>query len=118
MGQQMSDLANETIDLGNGLKVDNRLRIGGAVWFEEKAGKSLMEFAKALEQQQFSIRDLQWFLMALLLQSNEGMTEDDARQKINSIDITKAADAMAGALSFEPKNSPPADLTESQASAG
>ena len=78
-----ADLTNEFFEIGNGVKMDGRLRVSGMLFLEEK-------FDKPLGQIKFSedgrVQSLIPLFTALVIQANEGMTAEVAEQHVRSMD--------------------------------
>jgi hypothetical protein len=108
------DLTESVVRLSNGVSIDNRIRLGSAVWLERKTGKSFMAWIDKLtdEDADMSFADIMLVLVALYLQLHQDETEADAEKALAGVDINEIGDVLSLALEFEPKNSPPSPMPE------
>lgn len=77
------DLTNGMIEIADGVNMDSRLRVEGMLFLEEK-------FDKPLGQIKFSeggrVQSLIPLFIALVIQANDGMTEEIAEQHVRKMD--------------------------------
>jgi hypothetical protein len=108
------DLTESVVRLSNGVSIDNRIRLGSAVWLERKTGKSFMAWIDKLtdEDADMSFADIMLVLVALYLQLHQDETEADAEKALAGVDINEIGDVLSLALEFEPKNSPLSPMPE------
>ncbi len=78
-----ADLTNGLIDIGDGVKMDTRLRIQGMLYLEEKFDKPL---GKIKLSEDGRIQSMIPLFTALVIQANEGMTAEDAEKHVRLID--------------------------------
>jgi hypothetical protein len=105
-----NDLAIGTIQVGD-LVLDDRLRIDGALWIEDKTGKPLVEFLEHCTGG--SISDMLTLLGALYYQKHPDSQPDDLRKAVGGMEITEIGDLVSKVkMDFEPKNSQTAKLVE------
>jgi len=80
-----ADLTNGLIDIGNGVKMDTRLRVEGMLYLED-------EFDCPLGKIKFSedgrVQSMMPLFVALVLQANDGMTSEIAEQHVRSMDAS------------------------------
>ena len=115
-----AELVNGLIEIGDGVKMDMRLRVSGMLFLEEK-------FDCPLAQIKFSeggrVKSLIPLFTALVIQANEDMTAEDAEKHVRAMDSTtmltvaleipKMLAVPETALEDEddPENPPPAAVT-------
>lgn len=95
------DLANKTIKIGD-VYADDRLRIGGILYLEEKLGKGFEEIADDLSKIvdvkkvdiSAMIKGMQPFLIALILQQNPDMDEELAERAIMRLELDDFTEAF------------------------
>ena len=95
------DLANKTIKIG-GVHADDRLRIGGILYLEEKLGKGFEEIAddlsKAVDVKKVDItkmvKGMAPFLVALILQQNPDMEEITAERAVMRLELEDFTEAF------------------------
>jgi hypothetical protein len=111
---QGSDLATGLVDVGDGIRVENRLRLGAMIWLENKLGKSVQEYFEGLDPNKMRATEIQPIIVALILQANPNMTDEEAEKLSLRVDIAVMGDVIANVLTVEAKNSPlpEVDLTE------
>ena len=78
-----ADLTNGLIDIGDGVKMDMRLRVEGMLFLEEKFDKPL---GKIKFSEDGRVQSLVPLFVALVIQANEGMTEESAEQSVRNMD--------------------------------
>lgn len=94
MGTSGTNLTNGTIKIGDVL-ADDRLRIGGILYLEEKLGKGFEEIADDLSSTVDSeklnvskmIKGIRPFLVALILQRNADMPESEAEFAVGRLEL-------------------------------
>ena len=86
-----ADLTNGLIDIGDGVKMDTRLRIQGMLYLEEKFDRPL---GKIRLSEDGRVQSMIPLFTALVLQANEGMTAEDAEKHVRLIDTTTIFSVM------------------------
>ena len=80
-----AELVNDLIEIGDGVKMDTRLRVSGMLFLEER-------FDCPLGQIKFSeggrVVSLIPLFVALVIQANEGMTSEEAEKHVRAMDST------------------------------
>lgn len=114
---QGSDLSTGMIDVGDGLLIENRLRLGAIIWLEDKLGKSINEYFAGIDVETMRLKELQPLFVALILQAHPSMSEEEATKLSLRIDLNTIGDVLPTVMRIEPKNSrpPEVDLTEAPA---
>ncbi len=108
------NLTNGVIEISKGVYADDRLRIGGILYLEEKLDKTFEaiadEMSKFLDSDKLSIskmvRAIQPFIIALTLQRNPEMSEGEVEQILMRLEIDDFTSLFAKVKLFdrEPKN--------------
>lgn len=114
---QGSDLSVGMIDVGDGVLIENRLRLGAIIWLEDKLGKSINEYFADIDVNTMRLKELQPLFVALIMQANPEMAEEEATRLSLRIDLTVIGNVLPTVMAIEPKNSPSpeVDLTEAPA---
>jgi len=107
------NLTNSVIQIGQ-FKADDRLRVGGILYLEEKLGKGFEEIAddmsKALSTDKVHISKMvgimSLILMALILQRNTEIDEADAEQALMRLELEEFTAVFDKLKLFEAKNAP------------
>lgn len=102
------DLANAKIKIGDVL-ADDRLRIGGILYLEEKLGKSFEEIAddltKVVDVEKVNIskmvKGMTPFIVALILQRNPDMDEAEAERAIMQLELEDFTDVFSKVKLFK-----------------
>jgi hypothetical protein len=110
-----NDLLNSKIEISPGLFIDDRLRVDGAIYLQDKTGISFIEFYKSIEKQKIS--DLAALVLSLIFQSNPGFDMNEAEKIVGKLDIYSLYKIVTKVFEFAPKNASepnPQEVTENQ----
>ena len=107
---------NETISV-KGLDFSAQLTIGAAKWLERATGMSIVQFGKelaSLEGATFDVTRVSQVMTALYIANHPGIDPNEAEAAVDSLGFPDMMEVLGRARvwEFEPKNSPPAPLTE------
>ncbi len=102
------DLANATIKIGD-VMADDRLRIGGILYLEEKLGKGFEEIAddltKVVDVENVNItamiKRMTPFVTALILQRNPDMEEIEAERAVMQLELEEFTDVFGQVKLFK-----------------
>lgn len=78
-------LVNGLIEIADGVKMDTRLRVSGMLFLEAKFDRPLAKIKFSEGGRVISLIPL---FTALVIQANEGMTDEDAERHVRSMDST------------------------------
>lgn len=112
------DMMARPIAVGD-LSFDDRFRIGGAQYIEQKTGRSFLQIASELgdPEKTPTIGTMAVVLTALYLQRHPDVPPDVAEKTVGNLDLNQMGSIMAKLnLEIEEKNSnsPDVDLTETR----
>ena len=74
-----NDLVNSKIEIVPGVFIDDRMRIGGMMFLEERTGKEFFEIVNLLCTKRTTI-DIYNIFLALVIQANENMDIKEAEK--------------------------------------
>ena len=113
-----NELINSKIEIAPGVLIDDRMRIGGMMFLEERTGKEFFEIVNLLCTKR-TTTDIFNIFLALVVQSNENMDIKEAEKITKSIEFKAINDILERLriFSFAPKNASepnPKEVTESR----
>ena len=113
-----NDLVNSKIEIVPGVFIDDRMRIGGMMFLEERTGKEFFEIVNLLCTKRTTI-DIYNIFLALVIQANENMDIKEAEKITKTIEFKEINTILERLriFSFAPKNVSepiPQAVTESQ----
>ena len=94
------------LEIAPGIKIEDRLRLGGVLYLERRFDKPLTEVFELLSSENPRFSDMTALLTALYMQANTTATEEQAEFVLGRIELAQISEAFGKIKAFElsPKN--------------